>query len=181
MKKTIAFLYILLAAIIIQSQIPICHAQPYGAGLYNEDVPYGSETSLSIATNGNVQISVTPTESGALATGQNQVTVTSTDVVGYKLYIRSLNSTDMDNFGYNLPTSSNVALAPLDTNTWGYNTNGSSDFLGSSLSDILIKSTDGPVGEGEITTVTYGIKVDMAKPAGYYTTSILYTAVPQTD
>ena len=38
-----------------------------------------------------------------------------------------------------------------------------------------------PVKNGEITTITYGLKLDMAKPAGKYSTSVIYTATPQTD
>lgn len=87
----------------------------------------------------------------------------------------------MDNLGDVLPTSGNVSPAPLAVNTWGYNTDGSSNFIGSSLSDTLIRSLAGPASSGDITTVTYGVKVDLAKPAGNYTTAIIYTAVPDVN
>lgn len=161
--------------------VQLSSASPYGKGKYDENVPYGSETSLSIATSGNVSLSVTPTTSGTSASSSSTVTVTSTDVVGYKLYIRSLGSTDLNNLGATLPASANVSAGPLAINTWGYNTNGSTNYQGSSLTDTLIRSFTGPAPSGDITTVTYGIYVDLAKPAGVYTTSILYTAVPQTN
>jgi hypothetical protein len=157
------------------------NAQPYGKGVYGANVPYGSQTALSIATSGDITIPITPTESGTLATGSSAVTVTSTDVMGYKLYIRALNSTDMNNLGTPLPTSSNGTPAPLAVNTWGYNTDASSNFVGMSLSDALIKSISTPVASGDVTNVTYGIKLDLAKPAGHYVASVVYTAVPQTD
>ncbi|HUC96770.1 MAG TPA: hypothetical protein VMR16_03870 [Candidatus Saccharimonadales bacterium] len=181
MKKTIPFIIILATIFASLSITSISYAQPYGVGLYDENVPYGSSTSLSIATNGNVNIPITPTSSGVSATGTSQVTVTSTDVTGYKLYIRALNSTNMTSASATLPASANGTPAALAIDTWGYNTDASSNFTGISLSDALIHSTAGPVETGEITNVTYGIKLDLAKPAGSYTASVVYTAVPQTD
>jgi hypothetical protein len=179
MTKTIVFFALVISLNMIVSIL--VSAQPYGAGKYGIDVPYGSQTSLSISTNGDVSIGITPTEFGAQATGTNQVTVTSTDVVGYKLYIRALNDTNMNNLGALLPASANIVPATLTTNTWGYNTDGSNNFIGITNSDVLIKSTAQPVKNGETTTITYGIKLDMGKPAGKYAASVIYTATPQTD
>ena len=179
MKKTTVFFALAISLNMIVSMLAF--AQPYGAGKYGIDVPYGSQTSLSISTNGDVSIGITPTEFGAQATGTNQVTVTSTDVVGYKLYIRALSDTNMNNLGAILPASANVTPAPLAVDTWGYNTDASNSFLGITTTDTLIKSTAAPVKNGETTTVTYGLSLDMAKPAGQYSTSVIYTATPQTD
>ena len=182
MKKTIPILSLSLIVIISVVVGPFVSAQPYGKGLYNEDVPYGDETSLSIATNGNVSIlGITPLPTGTLATGTSNVTVTSTDVKGFKLYVRSLASTDMDNLGAVIPASGNGTLNPLLINTWGYNINGSANFVGMTLSDVQVKSITTPVSSGDLTTFTYGVYVDLEKPAGNYTTSVVYTAVPQTD
>lgn len=157
-------------------------AQPYGTGKYNENVPYGSQTSITISTDGNVTIPITPTESGTLGTGNSTVTVTSTDVVGYKLYIRAAGATtNMVNGPDTLPASGNGTPATLSVNTWGYNTDGSSNFVGISLSDTLIKNATGPYSSGDSTTFKYGVKIDNSKPAGNYSTTILYTAAPQTD
>ena len=157
------------------------YAQPYGIGLYDINVPYGSQTSLSISTDGNVSIPIAPTTSGTLATGTSTVTVTSTDVTGYKLYIRALNNAYMNNAGAQLPASANGTPAALAVNTWGYNTDASSNFTGISLSDTLIHSITAPATSGDITHVTYGVKVDLAKPAGNYSATVVYTAVPQTN
>lgn len=166
----------------INSVVPsICSAQPYGKGLYNADVAYGSQTSLSISTNGNINIPVTPTSGGTLATGTSIITVTSTDVKGYKLYLRALTNTNMVNGGTNLPASANGAPAALAVNTWGYNTDAGINFSGITLTDALIKSITAPARSGDITNVTFGINLDMMKPSGNYSTTVIYTAVPQTD
>lgn len=179
MKKSILFIPIFLAIFTIFALPSISYAQPYGKGLYDANVPYGNQTSLTISTSGNINIPITPTTDGTLATGDSTVTISSTDVVGYKLYIRALSTTDMDNLGTPLPTSVNGSPAPLATNTWGYNTDASTNFVGISLTDALIHSVSTPI-TNDATTVTYGMKLDFAKPAGNYSATVLYTAVPQT-
>lgn len=168
-------------ALIYNSFASPAYASPYGAGKYGDNIPYGDETSLSITTGGNVTIQITPTESGALGTASNNVTVTSTDIVGYKLYIRALTSTNMVNGSSVIPASSNTTPGALTTNTWGYNTDGSNNFVGITLTDTLIKDAAGPYSSGDTTTVTYGVKVDTSKAAGDYVTDVVYTAVPQTE
>lgn len=145
------------------------------------DVPYGSQTSLAIATNGNITIELSPSNSGTLGTANSTVTVTSTDVVGYNLYINSLSSTHMTNGSATIPASSNGTEAALSTDTWGYNTDGSNNFFGITTGQTLIASETGPYEHGNNTVVTYGVLIDNAEPAGQYTTNVVYTAVPQTE
>lgn len=156
-------------------------AAPYGVGLYSANVPYGGQTQLTIATSGNISLSVAPTSSGALVSSSGTVTITSSDVVGYKLYIRSTGSTDMVNGGAVIPASANGSPAALAVNTWGYNLDGSADFTGMTLSDVLIRNRTGPYTSGDVTTVTYGVNVDNAKLPGSYSNTVIYTAVPQTN
>ncbi len=181
MNKTTLILALILTVFLSVLSAAVSYASPYGKGLYDANVPYGSQTALSIATSGNVTIPITPTTSGILATGTSTVTVTSTDVTGYKLYIRALTNTNMNNLGALLPASANGSPAPLATNTWGYNTDASSNFVGLTLSDVLIHSLTGPASTGDNTTITYGMKLDLAKPAGNYQATVIYTAVPQTN
>lgn len=157
------------------------YAQPFGAGKFDANVPFGSQTSLSISTGGNVGISASPSDSGTLSTGSGVVTVTSTDVIGYKLYLRALSSTNLTNGGSNIPASGNLTPAALAVNTWGYNIDGSTNFTGITSSDALIKNATGPYSSGDATTFTYGVKIDNTEPAGSYVTSVVYTAVPQTN
>ncbi len=167
------------------------YAQPYGVGKYGANVPYGSQTSLTISTSGNVPIPITPTPTGTLEldgsdgyeveTGTSAVTVTSSDVVGYKLYIKSVNTTNLVNGGVNIAASGSSSPAELGVNTWGYNTDASNNFVGTTLADVLIKTGTGPHTSGDVTNVTFGVKIDNAKPAGNYSNVVEYTAVPQTN
>lgn len=158
-------------------------ASPYGAGKYNANAPYGGQTQLTISTSGDVAINLAPSDSGTTASASGTVTVISTDVVGYKLYVRSLGSTNMTNpiGGATIPASANGSPAALAVNTWGYNLTGNSSYTGMTLSDVLIRSATQPYTSGDVTTVTYGARVDNAKRSGSYNTSVVYTAVPQTN
>ncbi len=178
MKNKIVIILTLAISLLIPST---SYAQPYGKGIYNANIPYGNETSLSIATSGDVTIPITPTLSGVQQSANNTITVTSTDVKGYKLYIRAINNSAMQNQGTLLPASSNSTPAPLATNTWGYNLDGSANFVGITLSDVLIHSVTTPVPTGDNTTVTYSLKMNLAKGAGLFVGNVVYTAVPQTD
>lgn len=181
MNKTTWIFAIILTLVFGVIISPISYASPYGKGVYGANVPYGSQTALSIATSGNISIPITPTTGGVLATGTSTITVTSTDVMGYKLYIRALTNTNMNNLGALLPASANGSPAALATNTWGYNTNASANFVGLTLADTLIRSITVPASSGDVTAVTYGMKLDLEKPAGNYVATVIYTAVPQTN
>jgi len=154
-------------------------ASPYGAGLYGENVPYGGETSLTIATDGNVTIPITPSDTGNQATANNAITVTSTDVIGYKLYIRATATALDHGGGYTIPAVG--APGALSVNTWGYNIDAGASYTGITTSDVLLLDALIPYPSGNVTTVTYGVKIDNTKPAGNYTTTVIYTAVPQTQ
>lgn len=156
------------------------YAAPYGRGRYDENVPYGGQTALSISATSAVNLSITPSVSGTLASASNAITVTSTDVIGYKLYIRAVGSTNMTQGAAVIPASSNVSLNPLAINTWGYNVNGSSNYLGILTTDSLLKDATGPFSAGDVTTVYYGLNLDRTKKSGSYTANIMYTAVPET-
>lgn len=177
MKKTIALSALFLSLFLATT----CLAQPYGYGKYGLTT-YGSQTSITISSSASISIPITPISGGALGTNTNQLTITSTDVKGFKLYIRALTNTYLNNFGTTIPASANVTAAALVVNTWGYNTDASSNFIGITASDVLIKDFVGPTTiAGNITNVKYGANVDMLKTAGNYSTSVIYTAVPQTN
>lgn len=152
-------------------------ASPFGQGVFGANVPFGSATSLSIALSGNVMLNLTPSGAVYTGSGSHTVTVTSTDVVGYGLYVHTLGSPNMVNGSVSIPPSANVSAAPLSVNTWGYNSNGSGNFLGMSSGSTLLKSGSGPFETGDPTTVTYGAKTDITQAAGSYHVSVVYTAV----
>jgi len=152
-------------------------AQPFGQGVYGAHVPFGSLTSISINLGGNVAIALAPSGSNFTGTGSHTVTVTSTDVVGYYLYAHTTGSTNMANGSATIPASSNTTAGPLSVGSWGYNTDGSSNFLGMNSTGVLLKDASGPFESGDATTVTYGALVNNTQAAGTYTTAVTYTVV----
>ena len=159
------------------SIVPTAAAAPFGEGAFGADVPFGSATSLSIALGGNVNLALTPSGSDFTGTGSNTVTVTDTDPVGYALYMYAANGTSMTNGSSTIAASANTTEGPLAVNTWGYNTDGSANYLGISSTPTLIKSGSGPFESGDNTTVTYGVLADVTQPEGSYSVNITYTAV----
>jgi hypothetical protein len=130
-------------------------ASPFGQGVFGADVPFGSATSLAINLGGDVTVPLTLGGSNFSGTSSHTVTVTSTDVVGYYLYVHANGSTDMANGSAIIPASSNTSASPLAVGTWGYNTTASTtNFLGMKLTSSLIKDAAGPYKSGDPTTVT---------------------------
>lgn len=167
---------LLVSAVLLQQPVS---ASPFGQGVFGADVPFGANTSLSIALGANVTLPLTASGSIFNGTGTNSVTVTSTDVIGYRLYAYSPNSTSMtlSGGGDTIPASSNNTPAALATNTWGYNTDGSANYIGIKSVPALIKDAIGPFKNGDTTTLTFGAKTDITKSAGAYTVGVVYTAV----
>ena len=138
---------------------------------------------LSIATTGNVSI---PVQSGSLSTTQlspTTATVTTTDQHGYQLFISSLSSTSLSNGGSNIAASANTSPGTLSNNTWGYTTNSGdlTKFKGITLSETSIKSaSSGPYyPTGDTTNVYFGVLVASDRPAGNYTSGVVFTALAQ--
>jgi hypothetical protein len=97
---------VLLIVALMQSTVG---ASPFGQGVFGADVPFGSETSLSINLGSNVSISLSPNGGFYEGSGSHTVTVTSTDVVGYLLYVHALSSTNMVGANTTIPASSNTS------------------------------------------------------------------------
>lgn len=184
MKKITVKLYALslfvLAATFMSQQLAT--ASPFGQGVFGADVPFGGNTTLSISLGGNVALSLSPSGGNLVGSGSHTVTVTSTDVIGYKLYAFAPSGTNMTSGSDTIAASSNTSLNPLAINTWGYNTTGStSTFLGMSSTPTLIKDASGPYKNGDNTTVTYGALTDVTKAAGSYSVGVVYTAVAENE
>jgi hypothetical protein len=154
------------------------HASPFGQGRFGADVPFGSATSLSINLSGNVPISLALNGGNFSGTGSHVVTVTSTDVVGYYLYVHTTSGTSMTNGAASIPVSTNISAGALSVGSWGYNTSGSStNFLGMTSSGVVIKDAIGPHKSGDPTTVIYGALASGTQAAGTYSVPVTYTAV----
>lgn len=157
---------------------PSAGASPFGQGVFGADVPFGSLTSLTIALGGDATMDVTPSGGSFVGGGSHTLTVTSTDVVGYSLYVYAAGSTSMTSGSSTIPASGNSSAAPLADNTWGYNITGSTtDFLGITNTPVLVKTATGPYKSGDDTTVTYGLLVNGTKSEGTYSVAVTYTAV----
>lgn len=157
-------------------------AAPFGQGKFGEDIPFGSATSLIVNLGGDVSFSVAPNGGFFEGNGSHTITVTSTDPTGYKLYVHTLStsSTDMVDATatQSIPASGNSVDAPLATNTWGYNTTGSTaNYLGMLTTPLLLKTANGPYKNGDDTDVYYGLKTDITKGAGIYSVGVVYTVV----
>ncbi|MGB4762875.1 MAG: hypothetical protein WBP12_05990 [Candidatus Saccharimonas sp.] len=170
---------VLAVTVAVCSVAPTAYASPFGQGLFGEDVPFGSITSLSINLGGDVSLNLVPDSGNLRGTGSHTITVTSTDVVGYQLFVRSSTSTDLASGSSTIAASANSSPAPLALGSWGFNTDASSDFVGMTTTPYLIKDTTGPSKNGDDTTVTYSAYTTSSQDAGTYTTSVTYTAVAE--
>ena len=172
--NTVLVSIVLLCCLLLQQPVK---ASPFGQGVFSANVPFGSDTSMSISLGGNVSIGLAPSGPNFTGTGSHTLTVTTTDVVGYRLYVFSPAGTTMTNGGNTIAASGNSTPASLSMNTWGYNTNGSSNFVGMLTTPSLIKDATGPYKSGDNTTITYGALADITKGAGEYSVGVVYTAV----
>lgn len=155
-------------------------ASPFGMGVFGADVPFGAMTTIGISLDTSPSMTLTPSGPNFSGSGSHTVTVTSTDVVGYKLYVNATSTTSLSNGTDTIPASANGSPSALSVNSWGYNTSGSStSFKGMTLSQVEIKSMTGPYKSGDNTAVTYGALIDNSKSSGTYTVDITYTAIGQ--
>ena len=178
-KHHIAVATLLLAGCLFVQQS--VSAQPFGVGVFGEDVPFGDETSVAISLSNAIDMHLSPTGPNFEGTGAHTITVTSTDVIGYDLYVNATGSTAMSNGTDTVAASANVAPGTLTANSWGYNTSGSTaNFRGITGTQVLIGSGTGPFKAGDHTTITYGATVDMTKSSGTYGVDVTYTVIGRT-
>lgn len=135
---------------------------------------------ISVSSTPTVGIAVTPTSSGAEATANDTITVDSNDADGYNLTLENDATLTMaGSQGGTLAKTAGTYGTPaaLDTNAWGYRLGAWTAGTYAGVEDAAqnIRSTTATAA-GEVTTVTYGVKVSTAVPAGVYTDSVTYTA-----
>jgi hypothetical protein len=171
----------LLAGIIAVLVGQVAVASPFGQGIFGADVPFGSATSLSLALTGTVNVGLTPSGGNFVGSGTHTLTVTTTDVVGYRLYLYAPNTTAMVNGSETIAASNNVTAAALALNTWGYNTDSSTNYVGVTNLPAVIKDANGPYKNGDVTTVKYGVYASSTTGAGTYSVPVVYTAVAKSQ
>ena len=74
-KRHIAIGIMVLAGCVAAQQST--YASPFGVGVFSADVPFGSQTSISIALSNSVDTSPAPSGGSLFGTGTHTVTVTS--------------------------------------------------------------------------------------------------------
>ncbi|MDL2327719.1 IPT/TIG domain-containing protein [Ruminococcaceae bacterium OttesenSCG-928-A11] len=209
--STIDFRKVLVLVITITTSIlTLIYATSFFLSLTQADTPtypHGpvEPSNVSITSQGDIDMSLTPTPNGNNITVQdNTTTVSTNNVAGYNLTINTNSPTDnklthlsqgFDTYSIN-PIDSNPNPTPLIASSWGYTTTNPANpntatfsTVPTSSSPTTIKTTteanDIDTGSGtgtdllpdEVTTY-YGAKVDYNSiPAGQYGNTIVYSAL----
>lgn len=197
MKQKLMLVVLILAVLVVPSLV---FATPYGAGTYGS-CTYNNTCTISIATSGTVTLPATTNPSGVVTIDKDIVTVTTNSSGGYTLSLESVSgsSSQLVNGGEVIPAISATAASPatLGLNEWGYRIDGALGFGAGPTSAITsqpsssltfagvpllgapqdIKVTASSAPSGDVTNVWYGVRADMTKPAGTYSSTVTYTAV----
>lgn len=172
----------------------------YGAGTYGS-CTYDT-CSISLVSDANVAVNVTPTSSARCTVQSNSVTATTDSSTGYTVTVNNKDTSTT----LNGPSANTIASTPgtpaspaaLAANTWGYRVDSIAGFgagptsattntaipslqfaatPSSVASGGVIRTTSTTDGSSIATPVWYGVCADASKPTGTYTDEIVYTAV----
>lgn len=156
-----------------------------------------NDASLSVAlTPEAMNLAVTPTPDGTLASDEMAIQVSTDNTTGYTLALSLAGAeTSLNDPASGGKIQSSIAdinsPATLSVNTWGWypdslanNTGNLFSALPSISTPYELKKTSSPTsGSGETTTISFGVNVDTTLPAGSYTNAIIISAttnyVPQ--
>ena len=172
----------------------------FGSGTYGW-CQYGVACSISLSSNGNISLNVTPNSSGSCTIQSDTATVFTDDSNGYSLTLAdSSTGTSLINGSATINATSGTFASPstLTGNSWGYRVDGVGSFgsgpttaqtnaaRGSTLfagieasnqTADTIASTAVAADPSVTTTVWYGVCADTSVSSGSYTTQVIYTAV----
>ena len=150
-----------------------------------------NDASLSVAlTPEAMNLAVTPTPDGTLASDEMAIQVSTDNATGYTLALSLAGAeTSLNDPASGGKIQSSIAdinsPATLSVNTWGWypdslanNTGNLFSTLPSNSDPYELKKTSSPTsGSGETTTISFGVNVDTTLPAGSYTNAIVISAV----
>ena len=157
-----------------------------------EDVSVlSNDASLSIAlTPEAMNLAVTPTPDGTLASDELAIQVNTDNTTGYALTLALAGSESSlydPTSGGEIQSTTAAMRDPntLAVNTWGWypdslanNTGNLFSALPSNSDPYELKKTSSPTsGSGDTTTISFGVNVDTTLPAGSYTNAIVISAV----
>lgn len=141
------------------------------------------QSTISIATTGDVSITAQPT--GAVFTGTNTVTVNTNSIAGYVLNLRATASANLTSGANSItPTTGSFSVpATMGTNMWGYRVDGAGGFGASGAATYAAVTVAGQNikttatrATNDTTAVIYGVSVNGSQPSGVYTGQVTYTA-----
>jgi hypothetical protein len=183
----------------------LAYAQIYPSGTYGSATygacSYGVACSISVTSNGNVSLNVTPAAGGMCTIQSDSVAVLTDDTNGYTLTLAdSGTNTALINGASSINATSGTLASPttLTANSWGYRVDGLGSFgSGPTLSQSnisppsslfggvepstsaadTIATTSGAADPAQTTTVWYGACADTSVKSGTYSTQVIYTAV----
>lgn len=157
-----------------------------------EDVSVlSNDASLSVAlTPETMNLAVTPTPDGTLASDELAIQVNTDNTTGYALTLALAGSESSlydPTSGGEIQSTTAAMRDPntLAVNTWGWypdslanNTGNLFSALPSNSDPYELKKTSTPTsGSGDTTTISFGVKADTTLPAGSYTNAIVISAV----
>jgi hypothetical protein len=177
---------------------------PYGSGLYGA-CPYNNGScSITVSTNGTVNLNVSPVTGGSCTVQSDSVSVLTDNINGYTLTVTtSTTNTNLVNGSNNIAASSSTFASPgaLSTGKWGYRVDSlgsfgsgpttaqsnvspasisSLTFAGmpaSNLTPVQLANTSSIADPAQTTTVWYGVCASTSQPNGTYSTQVTYTGV----
>ncbi len=172
----------------------------YGSSTYGS-CNYGAVCSVTLISNGNVALNVTPTASGNCTVQSDQASVQTDDANGYTLMLSdATTNTALVNGGSSINAGGGTLASPaaLTPNAWGYRVDGLGSFgsgpttaqsnispnatsfaaiKASNASADIIASTTSAANPAVATTIWYGVCANTNVASGSYSTQVTYTAV----
>jgi hypothetical protein len=193
-----AFCTAVAAVLLLFPTLPVS-AILYGSGTYGA-CQYGT-CSISISSDSNVALNITPTASGGCTIQKDAVSVLTSNSSGYTLTLTdSSTNTALLSGASSISATSATQASPaaLTVNHWGYRVDGVGGFgsgpttaqtnvgIGSTLfaglpasnaTTSTIASTSTAASPAVVTNVWYGVCANTAVTSGTYTSQVTYTAV----
>lgn len=154
-----------------------------------------SITTGSFQTNNIIPMSVAISETGSMAVGGEEITVTSSTTSGYTLYLSTGTGTEnrlyldgQSSAGYISPASSTTTSpTSLGLNQWGFATNIDTTTAYQNPAkwaavptygnEVILKQSTAATEANDKTNIVYGAYVNNTIPAGTYSNTVLYTAI----
>jgi hypothetical protein len=172
----------------------------YDSGTYGS-CQYGVACSISLSSNGNLSLNVTPSTSGSCTIQSDSASVLTDDSDGYSLTLSdSSTNTSLINGSNSISATSGSYSSPtaLSGNSWGYRVDGQGSFgsgpttsqtnsahsstvfasIKSNLNTAETIATSSTAADPAITTkVWYGACANTSVASGTYSSQVIYTAV----